>query len=510
MTTPHTMTAATTKKLSELLPDQPVSTDATISGIAYDSRKVRNGDLFFALPGEKTNGAQFAVQAVANGAAAVVTSAPLNLDVPVFVSENPRRLMADVSHRFYGYPDRTIDLVGVVGTNGKSTVAAGLQEVWETAGEKSGLFGTLNYRWGDYSEPASRTTPEAPDLDRLLARMRDDGVKRAVMEVSSHALILDRVWGVRYKGGIFTNITRDHLDFHKTFENYRDAKRLFFERLTTPGCFAAINIEDPNESHFVTACPKARVIKYSGSGEEVDVKLAIMTHDLDGTHGRLVINGESWPFHSTLWGRFNHANLAAIAAGAYGSGIDGATIAKGLSDFHGIMGRTEPVRSTAPFHVFVDYAHTPDALEAVLGAARPLVRGRLIVLFGCGGDRDRGKRPEMAEAVEHWADEIILTSDNPRSEDPVAIINDVTAGFTPEALKLKVRTDPDRARAIEHAISIALHGDAVFLCGKGHEDYQEIKGIKTHFLDHEVAARALRAAGFPLSKGQTPPGGDGS
>lgn len=510
MTMPRTMTATTTKKLSELFPGQAHVNDVAVTGISYDSRKVTRGDLFFALPGEKADGAQFAAQAIENGAVAIVARAGFEASVPVIVSENPRRLMAEVSHAFFGFPDRAIDLVGVVGTNGKSTVAAGLQVVWETAGVKSGLFGTLNNRWADYSAPASRTTPEAPDLDRTLARMRDDGVKRVVMEVSSHALILDRVWGLRYKGGIFTNITRDHLDFHKTFENYRDAKRLFFERLTSPGCFAAINVEDDNHSHFVTACPKARVIKYSGSGEEVEVKLAIVSHDLDGTHGRLIIGTESWPFHSSLWGRFNHANLAAIAAGAYGSGVDGHTIARGISEFHGIMGRTEAVTSKAPFHVFVDYAHTPDALEAVLGAARPLVRGRLIVLFGCGGDRDRGKRPEMAQAVEHWADEIILTSDNPRSEDPNSIIADVKAGFAPETIKAKVWTDPDRARAITHAVAIARHGDAVFLCGKGHEDYQEIKGSKNHFLDHEVAASALLAAGFPPGKGQAPPGGDGS
>ncbi len=510
MTISHAMSTTTSKNLSDLLPGQSIARDVSITGIAYDSRKVNRGDLFFALPGEKADGAQFAAQAVANGAAAVVSSSSLDLAVPVIVVDNPRRIMAEVSHRFYGHPDRAIDLVGVVGTNGKSTVAAGLQVVWETAGVKSGLFGTLNYRWGDYSEPASRTTPEAPDLDRLLARMRDDGVKRAVMEVSSHALILDRVWDLHYKGGIFTNITRDHLDFHKTFENYRDAKRLFFERLTAPGCFAAINVEDPNQSHFATASPKARVIKYSGSGIEVDVKLTIISHDLDGTHGRLVINGESWPFHSTLWGRFNHANLAAIAAGAYGSGVDGAIIAQGMSDFHGIMGRAERVRSAAHFHVFVDYAHTPDALDAVLGAARPLVRGRLIALFGCGGDRDRGKRPEMAQAVAHWADEVILTSDNPRSEDPSAIIEDATGGFTNDELANKVWTDPDRTRAIEHAIAIARNGDAVFLCGKGHEDYQEVKGVKSHFLDHEVAVRALTAAGFPPGEGSTPPGGDGS
>lgn len=518
MTIPHTMTTNAPKKLSFLLPDQRVERDTDISGIAYDSRKVRPGDLFFALPGEKADGAQFAAAAAAHGAVAIIAKSPVAASIPVIVVDDPRRLMADVSHRFYGHPDRAIGLVGVVGTNGKSTVAAGLQVVWETAGVKSGLFGTLNYRWGDYSEPASRTTPEAPDLDRLLARMRDDGVTRAVMEVSSHALMLDRVWGIRYTGGIFTNITRDHLDFHKTFENYRDAKRLFFERLTAPGCFAAINVEDPNQSHFATASPQARVIKYSGSGIEVEVKLSIIMHDLDGTHGRLVINGESWPFHSTLWGRFNHSNLAAIAAGAFGSGIDGGMIARGLSDFHGIMGRAEAVRSGAPFHVFVDYAHTPDALDAVLGAARPLVRGRVIVLFGCGGDRDRGKRPEMAQAVAHWADEVILTSDNPRSEDPNTIIDDAKTGFTTDVLKKKVWTGPDRARAIERAIAIARHGDAVFLCGKGHEDYQEIRGVKSHFLDHEVAAHALAAAGYPpqtagessTRKGMTPPGGDGS
>lgn len=509
-TMPRAMTAAPTRTLSELLPERAITRDAAISGLCYDSRQVRPGDLFFALHGEKTDGAQFIAQAIANGASAVVAGASVDAAVPVIVDANPRRLMADISHRFHGHPDRSIDLVGVVGTNGKSTVAAGLQAVWETAGVKAGLFGTLHYRWGDFSEPAARTTPEAPDLDRLLARMRDDGVTRAVMEVSSHALILDRVWGLRYKGGIFTNITRDHLDFHKTFENYRDAKRLFFERLTAPGSFAAINIEDPHHPHFVAACPQARLIRYSGSGEEVDVRLAIVTHDLDGTHGRLLIDRRSWPFHTRLWGRFNHANLAAIAAGAYGSGVDGDLIARGISSFPGIMGRAERVTTGAPFHVFVDYAHTPDALEAVLSAARPLVRGKLIALFGCGGDRDRGKRPEMAQAVARWADEVILTSDNPRSENPAAIIEEVKQGFTPAQLTRQVWTDPDRARAIHHAITVARAGDAVFLCGKGHEDYQEIQGVRTHFLDHEVAARALAAAGYPPAKGPTPPGGDGS
>jgi len=499
---------ASARTLSELLPGRAVPIEIPVTGISYDSRTTQSGDIFFALPGAKTTGVDFARAAVQRGAVAVVAPSSLDLSVPVIVADEPRKVMAEVSHRFYGFPDRTIDLIGVTGTNGKSTVAAGLQTIWEIAGIPAGLFGTLFYRWANHSEPASRTTPEAPDLDRLLARMRQDGVKRAVMEVSSHAIVLDRVWGLHFKGGIFTNITRDHLDFHHTFENYRGVKRIFFERLSGTGVFAAINVEDPNHSHFITACPGARVILYSGSGEEVDVHLAIVAHDLDGTQGRLLIGGESWPFRTPLWGRFNHANLAAIAAGAYGSGIDGGTIARGLSRFAGITGRAERVPSAAPFPVFVDYAHTPDALDAVLSAARPLVRGRLIVLFGCGGDRDRGKRPEMAQAVEHWADQIILTSDNPRSEDPDDIIREVQAGFTEDTKKSKLWMNPDRARAIDQAVKVARAGDAVFLCGKGHEDYQEVAGSRHHFLDHEEAQRALKAAGFPPVA--APPGGDGS
>jgi UDP-N-acetylmuramoyl-L-alanyl-D-glutamate--2,6-diaminopimelate ligase len=487
---------AITRSLSDLLFDFAGEyAHVRVSGIAYDSRVVKPGDLFFALLGSRADGAKFAQAAVKAGAVAVIAASRLDLGVPTIVVDNPRRLMAEVSHRFYGHPDRILDLVGVVGTNGKSTVAAGLQTIWEFAGVQAGLLGTVTYRWGKRSFPATRTTPEAPDLDRFFAQMRADGVQKVVLEVSSHALALDRVWGLRFRGGVFTNLTRDHLDFHKTFENYRDTKKLFFERLSMPGSFAAINAEDPASPVFAAAASQTRVIRYAGSREDVDVGLAVVTHDLNGTQGRLVIGDHSWPFQSPLWGRFNHANLAAMAAAAYGSGVDGTTIVRGIGQFGGIPGRAERVPSGAPFPVFVDYAHTPDALDAVLSAARPLVRGRLLVLFGCGGDRDRGKRPEMARAVEQWADHIYLTSDNPRSEDPETIIAEVKAGFSPETWSSRVWCDPDRARAIARVVADARAGDAVFLCGKGHEETQDIGGVLHRFSDRDKAAQALAATG---------------
>jgi len=472
-----------------------------VTGIAHDSRLVHPGDVFFALPGVVADGAKFAPQAVRHGAIAVVAEAPLELEVPVVVVSNARRALAEAAARFWTRPDRDITLVGVVGTNGKSTVASALQSIWARAGVPSGLIGTIEYRWGQHSIPAHRTTPEATDLYELLSRMREDGVRAAALEVSSHAIALDRVWGMEFRGGVFTNLTRDHLDFHRTMDEYRGVKCQFFERLEAPDAFAAVNMDDPAAGYFVAAAGRARVIRYSASRRGDGVSLDITSHSLTGTQGSLVIEGRPWRFSSTLWGAFNHANLAATAAAAHGLGIDPAVIAQGLSDFHGITGRTQRVASAAPFDVFVDYAHTPDALNAVLSAARPLVRGRLLVVFGCGGDRDRGKRAEMAQAVERWADKIYLTSDNPRSEDPLSIIADVKQGFSAGA---PVWSDPDRVRAIERSIADANTGDTVFLCGKGHEETQEVAGVFHRYSDRETAVRILAAHGHAP---QTPEGG---
>lgn len=474
--------------------------EVEITGIAYDSRQVRPGDLFFALSGLQTDGARFAADAVAAGARAVVCERPLGLNVPCLTVGNARRVMAEASHRFFGHPDRMMDLVGFVGTNGKSTAAAGLQKIWECAGVRGGLLGTVSYSWGSHTAAAERTTPEAPDLDRMLARMYAEGVTRAAIEVSSHALALDRVWGLGFRGGVFTNLSRDHLDYHKTFERYRDTKKLFFERLAE-GAFAAINLDDPAASDFRNASRAARIIGYSVKDAGADVFLEVTSHSLAGTGGRLIVADNEWPFVSPLWGEFNHSNLAAIAAAALGSGLEGGEIVRGMAEFGGVPGRAERVRSGAPFAVYVDFAHTPEALNAVLSAVRPLVAGRLLVVFGCGGDRDHGKRPEMAQAVERWADGIYLTSDNPRTEDPLAIIEDAKTGFGPETL---VRCDSDRARAIIQAVADAGAGDVVLLCGKGHEETQDIAGVKHRFSDRDVAAQALAAAGHPL---QAPEGG---
>ena len=485
-----------------------IPADATgalrVSGLAYDSRQVHPGDLFFALPGAKADGAEFAAQAAINGAVAVVAERALPLKIPVIIVPNARRAMAEAALRFYENPDQRMDLFGVIGTNGKSTIAAGLEALWSAAGIPAGLIGTITYRWGNQSIPAPRTTPESPDLVSMLERMRADGVRNVACEVSSHAIALDRAWGIHFRAGIFTNVTRDHLDFHKTFEEYRRVKSLFFENLSGPDTFAVINVDDASADVFVRASRSTRVIRYSARRKDVDVGMEITSHNFDGTRGQLLLGGEVHPFFSPLWGRFNHANLAAMAAAAWGAGLPGGKVAAGLAAFPGISGRLERIPSSAPFDVFVDYAHTPDALDAVLSAARPLVRGKLRVLFGAGGNRDRGKRPEMAHAVEEWADQIYLTSDNPRSEDPLAIIEEVKAGFTKGA---PVVCDPDRYRAIERAVTDANPGDVVFLCGKGHEQTQEIAGVFHRFSDQETAAGILAAGGHPPHNPQGKRGG---
>ena len=466
--------------------------DLRVSGIAYDSRRVQPGDLFFALTGVKADGAQFAAQAIRNGAVAVVAERDLNLSVPVVVVENARQAMADAARRFWGNPDRMVNMVGITGTNGKSTVAAGLRHVWQTAGVEAGLIGTLRYEWRNESIVAQRTTPESPDLIAMLARMRDDHVRQVAIEVSSHAIALDRVWGLHFQGGVYTNLTRDHLDYHGTLEEYRRVKSLFFSRLSGERSFAAINLDDPSADFFLRAAGDVRTIGYSIQDQGADISLVIESHTLTGSRGQIRIGGETYAFASPLWGRFNHANLAAIAAAAFGSGLSGEAIVAGLGDFHGIPGRMEPVATSAPFSVFVDYAHTPDALDAVLSAARPLVSGRLLVVFGCGGDRDRGKRPQMAQAVERWADLIYLTSDNPRSEDPLRIIDDAKKGFSAGT---QFFSEPDRVCAIERSIADAQPGDAVILCGKGHEETQDIAGVLHQLSDRDTAARILAARG---------------
>lgn len=473
-----------------------------VTGLTHDSRMVRPGVVFFALPGTVVDGAKFAPQAVRHGASAVVAEHMIDLDVPVIVVDNARQAMAEAAARFFGHPDGDISLIGIVGTNGKSTIASGLQTVTTHAGLASGLIGTIAYRWGQHSIPAPRTTPESTDLFDILNQMRDDGIRAAAVEVSSHAIALDRVWGINFAGGVFTNLTRDHLDFHKTMEEYRRVKGTFFERLEADGSFAAINLDDDAADYFLNAARHSRVIRYSVSQPKAEVLLSVTTHTLSGTQGLLQIAGKSSvEISSPLWGAFNHSNLAAIAAAAHGMGIEPAVIADSLTHFRGIPGRTERVASSAPFDVFVDYAHTPDALDVVLSAARELVKGRLLVVFGCGGDRDRGKRPEMAQAVQRWADQIYLTSDNPRSEDPLSIIADVQQGFSEGA---QIYSDPDRVRAIERSIADAGTGDTVFLCGKGHEETQEIAGVFHRFSDRETAARILAARGHAL---QTPRGG---
>jgi len=486
------------RPLSGIMPDCGApAAEVVVHGIAYDSRRVRPGDLFFAFKGLRADGADYVADAVARGAAAVVAERDVRCDVPVVVVDNARRAMAEASHRFHDHPDRAIKLIGVIGTNGKSTVAAGLHRILMHAGMPAGLIGTLECTWPGASIKSERTTPEAPDIDAMLARMREGSVTHAAMEASSHAVALDRVWGLTFAGLVFTNLTRDHLDYHASMDAYKAAKRALFERLNDSNQFAVINGGDPVADEFAAASEPARVMRFSRTWHDGDVTISIDSHTLDGTSGRLSFGEDEMMFQSPLCGEFNHSNIAAMAAAAWGAGLAPNVIAGGISRFGGVPGRLEFIHSGAPFWVCIDFAHTPDAFTSVLSTLRPMVGGRLNVLFGCGGDRDRGKRPLMAKAVAQWADQVYLTSDNPRSEDPDAIIAEVRAGFDPD---FSVWVQADRARAIAHAIDDAQPGDLVLLCGKGHETSQEIAGTMHPFSDRQVAAEALAAAGHPLPK----------
>jgi UDP-N-acetylmuramoyl-L-alanyl-D-glutamate--2,6-diaminopimelate ligase len=472
-----------------------------ISGISIDSRKTRPGDLFIAVPGLAMDGHQFIAQAAAAGACAAVvehiTPDPI-LQVKV---NNTRRSIAEISHRYYGNPAQRMKLFGVTGTNGKTTVVAAVESIAHAAGCSIGVIGTVGHWAGDEEIPAANTTPEALDSDILFSRMLAAGITDCVMEVSSHALALDRVLGLPFIGAVFTNLTRDHLDFHADLDEYRLTKLRLFREYLQPGGWAIINIDDPAGMSFVEASTQATLWKYSLSDREADIRWKVLDEGLGGSTAAVFTPVGLLNIKTPLWGSFNFANLAAAVGIAIALGYPPEAIIQGLHDFTGVRGRVQPVRGDFDFDVFVDYAHTPDALHKVLAAARPLVRGRLRVLFGCGGNRDKGKRPLMARAVEEFASDIYLTSDNPRSEDPVKIIADVLEGFSdPDA----VIVEPDRAKAIERILLDCQPTDAAFLCGKGHENYQIIGEDIVEFDDRSFAEKTLVQRGFSIFSADIP------
>lgn len=464
---------------------------AEVSALAYESNRVEPGSLFCTWKGKVKDGHTFVPDAVKRGAVAVVAERQLgDLKIPGIRVENGRRALGRMAANFYGNPSRQVRVVGVTGTNGKTSTAMLLQSLLEVGGLRSGLLGTVVNDTGKGRVGAKHTTPEALDLQQYLAEMRENGCRAAAMEVSSHALDQGRTEGVEFAGAIFTNLGRDHLDYHQTLEAYEEAKAQLFRGLGA-GAFAVINAEDPVGIRMVNRCaPGVRIIRYGVDRGEV------CTRDLKmGTGGSsFVLRTSEGEVAATLpWlGRFNVANALAAAAGALAAGVPLEKVAAGLGRAPAVPGRMERVAGPQEITVLIDYAHTEDAVRAALETLRPLTRGKLWIVLGAGGDRDQGKRPKMAAAAASLADEVILTSDNPRSEDPAVILREMRSGVSSGS---RVQVIENRSEAIRAVVLGAAKGDVVLIAGKGHEEFQEIRGAKLPFSDRREAERAWAERG---------------
>lgn len=472
--------------------------ERVIKGIAYDSRRVAPGDLFVAIPGSNFDGHDFIPQAAAQGAAAVVVEKEVALPPGLAWArvQDSRQSLGHLAAAFYDYPARRLRLIGVTGTNGKTTVTHLIYYGLTGAGVRAALVGTLGSRWGETYRHLDRTTPEAADLQEILAAAVAAGVRAAVMEASSHALKLYRLEGCEFDGGVFTNLTQDHLDFHHDLDAYRRAKGRLFAGLgqgVKPGRkYAVLNADDPAWA-YMAGLTKADIITY-GIQQEAGVRGRNISSGPTGTRLEVVTPDGRYPLQLQLVGMFNVYNALAAWAVLRQEGVDEETIGNALAGVRGVPGRFELVRCGQPFLVVVDYAHTPDGLENVLHAARDLTAGRVITVFGCGGNRDRGKRPLMGEIASRRSDFTLVTSDNPRHEDPLAIIKEIMPGV--EAGGGSFSIEPDRARAIQEAIKMAAPGDLVLIAGKGHETYQIIGDRQLPFDDREAACRVLQEMGY--------------
>jgi UDP-N-acetylmuramoyl-L-alanyl-D-glutamate--2,6-diaminopimelate ligase len=469
----------------------PVSDDDVkaldITGLASDSREVECGSLFVAIAGYKSDGHEFIEQAVKNGASALVVEKDVgDQPIPVFRVHNTRKILAELAYRFYGFPSHDLEIIGITGTNGKTTVSLLLESILKTAGKQVGLIGTLMYRWKGYQVSAVRTTPESTHLHSMLLKMKEAGVKSVVIEVSSHALALYRVHCLQFRGAIFTNLSRDHMDFHHSPESYKEAKAILFQNIQSEG-IGVINGDDPAAPAMIKGC-EGKTVTY-GLNASSDYQIDDIQTGNSNVSFKIHFEGKYVQITTPLWGRFNVMNCAAAAVMALELGVSDKDICQGISEVSRIPGRMERFTSDMGFQVIVDYAHTPDALINLLSAVREFTSGSVIVVFGCGGERDRGKRPEMGKAASQGADQIILTSDNPRREKPEAILLDILKGMK----NMKgIKTIPDRREAIQTAINMAKKGDTVVLAGKGHETVQQIGKEKIPFDDREVVRRFLK------------------
>jgi UDP-N-acetylmuramoyl-L-alanyl-D-glutamate--2,6-diaminopimelate ligase len=472
-----------------------------VRDLAYDSRRVDSGTLFFCFPGERTDGHDFAAVAVEAGASALVVERPLELDVPQAQVEDARAAMAPIAATFNGQPTSELGVVGITGTNGKTTTAFLVRHLLGTAGHSCGLLGTVQQIVGGQVEEVERTTPEAIDLQRTFDRMLESGDEFCAMEVSSHALVLHRADAIQFAVKVFTNLSQDHLDFHADMEDYFEAKRLLFSGeggapiLELEGGISVINIDDPYGRRLAEdlSCGSGGdCISYSAGGDQADLSARDVAFDASGSRFLGITPEGEIEVRIPLPGDFNVANALAALSVAHALGLDLAGAAAALASAEQVPGRFESIDEGQPFAVVVDYAHTPDSLENVLSAARRITSGRLISVFGCGGDRDRDKRPLMGRAGAVLSDLAVVTSDNPRSEDPAAIIEQIEAGIDEDAPAETV-VEQDRRAAIALALERAGEGDTVVIAGKGHEQGQEFEnGRKIPFDDRDVAREELR------------------
>ncbi len=475
-------------KLQELLKNiKPTTiegnTDVEITGVNIDSRKIKDGHLFVAMKGTQVDGHKFIGKAIESGAKAILCEdmpQEKNDGVCYIQVASTEDAVGKVATLFFGDPSKHLKLVGVTGTNGKTTIATLLYNMFRKFGYKVGLLSTVCNYIDDREVPADHTTPDPIELNELLSEMVKAGCEYAFMECSSHAIHQKRIGGLKFAGGIFTNLTRDHLDYHKTFENYRNAKKAFFDGLPKTA-FAITNADDRNGMVMVQNT-KATIKTYS-TRQMADFRARIIEMHFAGMY--LDIDGHEVGVH--FIGKFNVSNLLAVYAAARMLGMQPEDILVAMSTLHSVSGRLEPIQSPDGFTAIVDYAHTPDALENVLNAIHEVLngKGKVITVCGAGGNRDKGKRPLMAQEAVRQSDRVIITSDNPRFEDPQDIINDMIAGLNKEQMK-KVITIVDRKEAIKTACMMAQKSDVILVAGKGHENYQEIKGVKHHFDDKEV------------------------
>jgi len=479
-------------KLKELItgltPKQVLgSVDKEVTGVQFDSRRVTAGHVFVAQAGTAVDGHTFIPQVIAQGAAAIVLQDPSYLpaeagDVTFILVDNTDRALGLIASQWFGEPSKKLTLVGVTGTNGKTTIATLLYKLTRALGNKVGLLSTVVNYIEDEAVPATHTTPDAIELNGLLRRMVDAGCTYCFMEVSSHAIAQERIAGLDFNGALFTNLTRDHIDYHKTFDNYRDTKKRLFDNLPKTA-FAVTNKDDKNGLVMTQNCA-ANVTTYS-TRAMADYRAQILEEGFDG----MLLNLDNQEVFVPLVGRFNVSNLLCIYGAAVQLGFNKTDILRVISTLQPVNGRFEAIRAPQGWTAIIDYAHTPDAVENVLTTIHEIIRnGKIITVVGCGGNRDKGKRPMMAQIAKHNSDTLILTSDNPRDEEPADILKDMAAGLTQDELRSTLIIE-DRESAIKTACTLAQANDVILVAGKGHEDYQIIKGVKYHFDDHEVVKR---------------------